>query len=167
VGVNDIGKVKQAVFKAMGAAGVMVVGNGLQVVFGTRSENLKTDMDEYLQSAGGLAASASPQAPGPAAAAPTAAPAPATAALTDVERKEVLALRQALGGRANIRSVRFVAGTRLAVELADPAKLDQDAARTHGVRLVLPLGQGRFHLLIGPQARRLAEALMLPELEPA
>ncbi len=37
-------------FKAMGAAGVMVVGNGIQVIFGTQSENMKTNMDEYMRS---------------------------------------------------------------------------------------------------------------------
>jgi PTS system glucose-specific IIC component len=158
VGVNDIGKVHQAVFRAMGAAGTMVVGNSLQVVFGTRSENLKTDMEEYLHSAGGLAAPAPVQAP---------APAKPKAALPDVKRQDVLALREALGGRANVRSARFVAGTRLAVELADPAKLNQDAARAHGVRFVLPLGQGRFQLLIGPEAELYAEALLLPDLERA
>jgi PTS system glucose-specific IIC component len=158
VGVNDISKVNQATFKAMGAAGTMVVGNSLQVVFGTRSENLKSDMDDYLRSAGGLAAPAPVQ--GPAAAKPK-------AALPDVKRKDVLALRQALGGRDNVRSARFVAGTRLAVELADPAKLDQDAARAHGVRFVLPLGQDRFQLIIGPEAELYAEALLLPDLERA
>ena len=153
--MNDIGKVNQAVFRSMGAAGTMVVGNSLQVAFGTRSENLKSDMDEYSQSTGGLAAPAPAQAP--AAAKPV-------AALPDVKRRDVLALREALGGRHNVRSVRFVAGTRLAVELADPAKLDQEAARPHGVRFVLPLGQGRFQLLIGPEADLYAEALLLPEL---
>jgi PTS system glucose-specific IIC component len=142
----------------MGAAGTMVVGNSLQVVFGTRSENLKSDMDEYLHSAGGLAAPAPAQAP---------AAAKARAALPDVKRQDVLALRQALGGRDNIRSVRCVAGTRLAVELADAAKLDREAARAHGVRFVLPLGQGRLQLLIGPEAEIYAEALLLPELERA
>jgi PTS system glucose-specific IIC component len=38
--------------KALGAAGVVTVGKGLQAIFGTRSENLKTDMEEYLKTAG-------------------------------------------------------------------------------------------------------------------
>jgi PTS system glucose-specific IIC component len=160
VGVNDIGRVNQAVFKAMGAAGVMVVGNGLQVVFGTQSENLKTDMDEYLRSAGGLAAAA----PAPA---PAAVPVAVPVALPEAKRQVVLALQRALGGRANLRSVRFVAGTRLAVDLVDPAKLDQDAARAQGVRFVLPLGEGRFQLLIGPEANLYAGPLMAAELQQA
>ncbi|TJZ77496.1 PTS glucose transporter subunit IIBC [Chitiniphilus eburneus] len=46
--VDDIAKVDQSRLKAMGAAGVMVVGNGVQAVFGTLSENMKTDMAKYL-----------------------------------------------------------------------------------------------------------------------
>ena len=38
--------------KALEAAGVVVVGNGLQVIFGTCSENLKTEMQDYPRSAG-------------------------------------------------------------------------------------------------------------------
>ncbi len=163
VGVNDIGRVHQAVFKAMGAAGVMVVGNGLQVVFGTRSENLKTDMDEFLRSAGGLAAAA------PVQAAPVVAAMPpeVAAVLPEAGRQVVAALRVALGGRGNIRSVRFVAGTRLAVDLLDPGKLDQEAARAQGVRFVLPLGEGRFQLLIGPDAKAYAGPLLVAEPAPA
>lgn len=48
IAVADIGKVDQAKLKAMGAAGVMVVGNGVQAVFGTHSENMKTDMAKFL-----------------------------------------------------------------------------------------------------------------------
>jgi len=142
----------------MGAAGVMVVGNGLQVVFGTRSENLKTDMDEYLRSSGGLAAPAPP---------PTSAAARPAAVLPEAKRAAVAALGEALGGRANLRSVRFVASTRVAVELADPARLDPDRARGSGVRFVLPLGEGRFQLLIGPDAEAYAAALAPTATAPA
>jgi hypothetical protein len=34
------------------AAGVVVVGDGMRAIFGTRSENLKTEMREYLKTAG-------------------------------------------------------------------------------------------------------------------
>ena len=38
--------------KELGAAGVLTVGNSMQAIFGTRAENLKTDMEEYLKTAG-------------------------------------------------------------------------------------------------------------------
>ena len=48
VSVADIKSVDQEKLKAIGAAGVVVIGSGIQAVFGTRSENLKTEMEEYL-----------------------------------------------------------------------------------------------------------------------
>ncbi len=44
--------------RALGASGVMVVPGGMQAVFGTRSENLKTDMEEYMKSGGAAVATA-------------------------------------------------------------------------------------------------------------
>lgn len=50
VDLHDIKKASPEQLKGLGAAGVLVVGSGLQAIFGTRSENLKTDMEMYLQS---------------------------------------------------------------------------------------------------------------------
>jgi glucose PTS system EIICB or EIICBA component len=55
VSVGDISKVDTPRLKAMGAAGVVVVGQSAQAIFGTRSENLKTDMDVYLKKTGSAA----------------------------------------------------------------------------------------------------------------
>ena len=41
ISVNDIEKVNQAELKRIGAAGVVVSGNGVQAIFGTKSDNLK------------------------------------------------------------------------------------------------------------------------------
>lgn len=41
--------------KPLGAAGVVTVGNNLKATFGTRSENLKSDIEEYLRAGGALA----------------------------------------------------------------------------------------------------------------
>jgi glucose PTS system EIICB or EIICBA component len=48
ISVEDIKLVDQAGLKKLGAAGVVVSGNGVQAIFGTRSDNLKTDMEAYL-----------------------------------------------------------------------------------------------------------------------
>lgn len=50
--VADIGKADTEKLKALGATGVLTVGNSLQAIFGPRSENLMTDMKEYLKHAG-------------------------------------------------------------------------------------------------------------------
>jgi PTS system glucose-specific IIC component len=49
ISVADISKVDQATLKKLGAAGVVVAGSGVQAIFGTKSDNLKTDMDEYMR----------------------------------------------------------------------------------------------------------------------
>lgn len=46
--VLEISKVNQDSLKNLGAAGVVISGSGVQAVFGTRSENIKTAMDEYI-----------------------------------------------------------------------------------------------------------------------
>ncbi|ENY72512.1 PTS glucose transporter subunit IIBC [Aeromonas diversa] len=50
VGVKDVAKVDQAGLKKLGAAGVVVAGSGVQAIFGTKSDNLKTDMDMWMKS---------------------------------------------------------------------------------------------------------------------
>ncbi|MDR3435650.1 PTS glucose transporter subunit IIBC [Telmatospirillum sp.] len=161
VGVKDIGKVHQDRFRTMGAAGVMVVGNGIQVVFGTKSENLKTDMDEFLRAFPGDFAddttAAAPAAPVTSTKAIPSGGVPA-AAPEDIAQL-VEALRGALGGVANIRRIGAVAGTRLEVEISDPSRLDQAALRKAGAQGIVSLGGGRYHIMVGKKASACASAM--------
>ncbi|MBG2914398.1 PTS glucose transporter subunit IIBC [Proteus cibarius] len=50
IGVKEIEKVDRDELKRLGAAGVVVVGSGIQAIFGPKSDNLKTEMDEYIRS---------------------------------------------------------------------------------------------------------------------
>ena len=50
VSFKEVAKVDQARLKALGAAGVVVAGTGVQAIFGTKSDNLKTDMDMWIKS---------------------------------------------------------------------------------------------------------------------
>jgi len=166
VSVADTGKVDQARFKALGAAGVMAVGNDLQVVFGPRSENLKTDMEEFMRSGGGAVAAPPPKAPQtapPAQAAPPAAPLAAPTAAIGPAQAE--ALFRALGGPGNVRSAKLAAGTRLAVNLARPGEVQADALKALGVRGLVPVGGDRLHLVLGPTAAAYAAALRGAMLE--
>ncbi len=47
--VKDVAKVDQAQIKRLGATGVLVSGNGVQAVFGTRSDLLRTEMAAQLK----------------------------------------------------------------------------------------------------------------------
>ena len=49
VTVKDVAKVDQAKLKSLGAAGVVVAGSGIQALLGTKSDNLKTDMDHWIK----------------------------------------------------------------------------------------------------------------------
>ena len=50
ISVKSIEGVDKDALKKLGAAGVVVSGNGVQAIFGTKSDNLKTDMEAYLAS---------------------------------------------------------------------------------------------------------------------
>jgi len=49
VSVKDNTKVNQIQLKKLGAIGVIISGSGIQVVFGTKSDNIKTSIDEYIK----------------------------------------------------------------------------------------------------------------------
>jgi PTS system glucose-specific IIC component len=158
VAVNDPAQVDEARLMALGASGVVRVGNGVQAVFGPLSENLKTDMEEYLRSAG-----ADAERPAAAAVAPAPKPVPPSAQATVVverwAREAAPAMLQALGGRGNVVKLDAVALTRLRVECADEKKFDEAAARQTGVLAVMHAAPGVLHLIVGERADQLAAAL--------
>jgi PTS system glucose-specific IIC component len=52
VSVADTDLVDQDKLKQIGAAGVVMVKGGVQAIFGTKSDNLKTEMDEWIRTQG-------------------------------------------------------------------------------------------------------------------
>ena len=158
VAVGDPARVDQARLKAMGAAGVMVVGNGIQAIFGPTSEKLMVAMQDYLKAAGAEADQGS-LASGPAPVGAAAQPLPQTAAAGET-RLDVRRIVDGLGGRDNVRAVEVAAVTRVRVELADPGKLDQPALQAAGVAAVARASETIAHLIVGMGvADRLAEDL--------
>ncbi|MFZ4535346.1 PTS glucose transporter subunit IIBC [Propionivibrio sp.] len=157
VAVKVPAKVDQARLKALGASGVMTVGNGFQAIFGPLSENLKGEMEDYLKVAGAEADGE---------AVPVAAPVQQVAAeaatpaeVEDWVREAAGPMLAALGGRANVRKLEAIAFTRLRVELADAAKFDEPAARLSGVVAFMTAAPGVLHLIIGDKAEQFASAL--------
>lgn len=156
VQVADHARVNEKRLKQLGASGVMMVGDSVQAIFGPLSENLKTDMQEYLQHAGAEADGPGGPVLGGASPSPAeAAPAPVDPALAGSARN----LLAALGGAGNVRSLAAVAATRLRVELAEPARLDREAARRAGVAAVMEAAPGVMHLIVGLRAGELAQAM--------
>jgi PTS system glucose-specific IIC component len=154
VSVVDAGRVDEAALKRLGAAGVVRVGNAVQAVFGPRSENLMTDMARHLR---GLRQSG----PAPAASEATSAAAPPAdaARVSDFIREATPGLLAALGGRDNLSAIEPVAHTRVRLQLKDPARVDEAAARRAGADALLRLDGGVMHLLVGEYAGQWATAL--------
>ncbi|WP_248323748.1 MULTISPECIES: PTS glucose transporter subunit IIBC [unclassified Caballeronia] len=160
ISVNDPALVDDARLKALGAAGVVRVGNGVQAIFGPLSENMKTDMQDYLKRAGAEADLPAAGAAGAAQAA-DAAPAPAFAPASDGSAYAARAekIREALGGGANIVTLQPLAATRLRVLLNDASRMDNKALTTAGVPATQTLSNGEVDLIVGLDAEALAGAM--------
>lgn len=140
--------------KALGASGVVIVGNGVQAIFGPLSENLKTDMEMFLKSGGGTGS------------APTVATknVEATKSIPSLDPKDFIEqadrIKEALGGAHNLKSLQAVAKTRLRVELNDESRLNlNNLEGKAGVQAAVNIRPGVYHLIIGNQANQLGKLL--------
>ncbi len=149
VEVKDMARANPAKLKALGAAGVVTVGTGLQAIFGPRSENLMTDMKIYLETAGDEAELSDEDLP------------------SEVSFEEDLLkprLRdpnapekvhkwiQALGGKENITRVEPCAETRLRVKVKDQSRVNSEDLKAEGVDAVTTIDETILHLLVGLNA---------------
>ncbi|HSI14851.1 MAG TPA: PTS glucose transporter subunit IIBC [Chthoniobacter sp.] len=152
VKLADITKASPDKLKALGAAGVLVVGDGIQAIFGTRSENLKTDMQDYLKTAGPEADEVEEPSP-----VKTPAPAGLEPRLRDPEAAiKASAYIAALGGKANIARVDACAETRLRVVVRDEQQIREAALAASGISAVVKLPDHTIHLLAGLNADQYA-----------
>jgi PTS system glucose-specific IIC component len=163
VEVRDVARTDERTLTALGAAGVIRVGNNLQAIFGTRSENLKTDMEEYLRVAsddaragdGGAGGGDGRGAVERGADHPPATPVPST--LPDLQAPaKARDWVAALGGPENVVETRAVAMTRLRVVVADDDAVDADRLRAAGVSGAVRAGERTWHLLVGRNAGQYA-----------
>ncbi|VXD13374.1 fused glucose-specific PTS enzymes: IIBcomponent; IIC component [Planktothrix serta PCC 8927] len=155
--VNDIKKVNKNRLKALGASGVLEIGNSAQAIFGPRSENLKTDMIEYLKVAGPEADIVEEITPETTEVNSTSNDAILPTITLDAEAKNrIQEMIIALGGKQNIQSIDAVALTRLRVKIIDSNLVNENALKTAGVEGVLRLPDGILHLLVGLGAEQYA-----------
>ena len=153
VELNDMSKASPDKLKALGAAGVVTVGKGMQAIFGTRSENLKTDMEEYLKTAGPEADAVEEPLPAAAAAVPVG----IVSKLRDPEAadkaRQIIA---ALGGAGNIQRVDACAETRLRLVVGNETAVDERALQAAGASGVMRLANNTVHLIVGLNADQYA-----------
>lgn len=151
VELKDVTMASEEELKSLGAAGVIMVGNGMQAIFGTRSENLKTDIEEYLKVAGTEADEISH------AHFKKTAPAGMTPPERDPEAAEkARKILEAVGGTANVKRIDACAATRVRLELDCPDKMNDAALSSAGVRGVMRLQGTTVHLLVGLNADQYA-----------
>lgn len=148
VNVADPAKVDAAKLKALGAAGVVTAGKGVQAIFGARAGNLMTDMANFMKTAG-AEAELSPDQVAAVQKAPAAGEGPAEATVPEASPEELEALRAVLGGGDNISSLSAAARTRLLVKLKDEAKLKPEAAAQAGWTIFKPEKGDEIHILVG------------------
>src|SRR4029434_5056278 len=126
---KDVTRANPDKLKALGAAGVVIVGDGVQAIFGTQSENLKTEMQEYLKTAGPEADEV--EAPSPVHAPPAAG---VISKLRDPDAaRKAAAWLAALRGASNVERVDACAETRLRVVLRDDTRTNESALREAGI----------------------------------
>jgi len=156
VEVNDIGLANPEGLKAMGAAGVVTVGNNLQAVFGTQAENMKTAMEEYLKTAGPEADLA--EKPPIQMTSPTSEATPKQIADPEMSKRGAQFIA-ALGGAANIEEIESCAETRLRLKVRDEASVDEAALRDAGAWGLMRVATRTVHLLVGLHAAAYASEI--------
>lgn len=149
VTVHEPGKVKKETLTGMGASGIVQIGNGIQVIFGTQSENMKTSMELLIQSGGS---------------APLAAEAPVEVVPTEVAEPSESQVQLAqqlcqLLGKEQIVSAQSCASSRVRLELSSKVQLEEEALAKLGVRDVMEISDQLIHLVFGDEADVLARAI--------
>lgn len=146
--------------KALGASGVVTVGNSLQAIFGPLSENLKTDMEHYLKNAGGDADLTEEEKEALRAGKVIEAVGGDKKVAADPKAGEKAeAWVKALGGVDNIKEMKVCAVTRLRVVVKSADKVDKLKLESEGVDAVMSLADGIFHLIVGPGSEHYLRAM--------
>lgn len=128
--LKDAQMVNESALKALGATGTVKIGNGVQVIFGTRSEHIKNQIRQImLESQGSKSlttkvsrAASTTQDSTVTASHLNESTASKLSGYSFVETKNIDEERLAdgLGGRNNIEKLERIAGTRICISLKDP-----------------------------------------------
>ncbi len=145
--VVDQGAVNELALKALGARGVVKPSDkALQVVLGPIADTVAGEIREAMG------------APAPAKPAASTAKAAASMLPTVEDDQKAQALAAALGGVANLKTV-GTCSSRLRVVVNDAAAIDDAALDAAGVRGVVRVGERAIHVVLGPSAERVGEAM--------
>ena len=144
--VADQGAIDEPALKALGARGVVKPSDkALQVVLGPIADGVAGE----IRAAMGASTSAKP--------ATVARAAPSVLPTVDDDRKAEKLLG-ALGGAANLKSV-GTCSSRLRLVVADQGAVSEPALKSLGARGVVRVGDQVVHVVLGPDAERVGEAV--------
>jgi PTS system glucose-specific IIC component len=153
VEVRDVSRVNKERLKELGSSGTVVIGSGVQSIFGPLSEAYKTEMQEYLQ-AGGTGATLS--------GAPSSSTAPRPRSLSGSRSSnpvDIQALLKGLGGKENIEELGACATTRLRLTVKRQESVDLAGLKAAGVLATVQVSEQLLHLIVGWEAEAVAENL--------
>ncbi|OYX67750.1 MAG: PTS N-acetyl-D-glucosamine transporter [Caulobacter sp. 32-67-35] len=144
--ITGEGSVDEPRLKALGVRGVVRPSErALQVVLGPIADQVASEIRAAMGGAGARTASPTPVA--------------ATPAVTG-DKAQAERLVAALGGSRNIETLGSCT-SRLRVVVLDPLAVDETALKSLGARGVARIGERTIHVVLGPQADALAEAIRL------
>lgn len=142
IGVNDIQRVSRTQLRQLGAAGVVVVGNNIQAIFGTQSDQLKTAMQQYMRQIAPGSQTQIDSLPLPA------------------DERDALRCIDAFGGAKNIESVNICALSRLRITLKQPiANLDVRELKGELIQGCMRIDDHVYHLICGEHNKQLKQVL--------
>lgn len=141
VEVKDAGACDSGALKNLGASGVVILGNGVQAIFGTKSGNLKTEMEEVLghqANTGDLVIKDSK---------------------VDDFKVDLPSLIENLGGEKNIIEMDQCATTRIRFSVRESRLVEsRGLEESFGERLI-SLEYGVFHIILGREVSDALESL--------
>lgn len=149
VGVKEIDKVNREQLRTLGAAGVVIIGNAVQAVFGPASDQIRNSVAAYLQRQGHQPLPANLN------------PARALSPLPSSNDALACAHRCAaiLGGIGNIERVLACATSRVRINLHQPLSHEPDISNEPGIRDIMRIHERLYHLLVTEDAEGLELAL--------
>ncbi|MGZ3779732.1 MAG: PTS glucose transporter subunit IIBC [Pseudobdellovibrionaceae bacterium] len=146
VELKDPSKVSADMLKALGASGVIAIGNGVQAIFGTQSENLKTSIEDYLKNNPHGETQLQETLTNEAALKKTN-PVPLVFSDSRVNTAKLIA---ALGGPQNIKqSLEACAETRLRVTVYNESLINSAELIAAGAKGLMKFPNGVLHIFVG------------------
>jgi PTS system N-acetylglucosamine-specific IIC component len=146
--IADFSKVDEAALKALGSRGMIrPAPNDLQVVLGPIADQVASEMRVYLSQST------------PTVHKTPAYEAPTTSAAPPISR-DISALLAALGGSGNIKTLTAFS-SRLCLTVESAAAVDEHRLRSLGARAMVEPTPNSLHVVIGPSAGSVADALLV------